>query len=96
MARVSIPSHWFNRIVCSGFDSDRVLGFSVNLGGRASKEERRWLKSHGYVFSGGAWIRADRKQTRMSYDAMKAHRRLVAARRKRATNLDNTAHVLGR
>ena len=38
-----------------------VYGFTIRFGRYATDDEKRWLRIHGYRFSGGVWARADRK-----------------------------------
>lgn len=53
----------FKRRILSGNPpfAPHVWGWIIRLGGPATPGEKAWLKAHGYAFSGGKWVRADRK-----------------------------------
>jgi hypothetical protein len=58
--RCPIGMNSFHRKLFSGNPphAPHVYGWIVRLGGSATPEQRAWLKSHGYCFSGGKWCRA--------------------------------------
>lgn len=61
--RTPIDPSRFLRMICAGNPPHAPLiwGFVLRLGGPATREEKAWLRAHGYRFSGGAWGRRDRK-----------------------------------
>lgn len=54
----------FKRRVFSGNPphAPHRYGWILRLGGPATAAERAWLKAHGYGFSGGKWLRPDRRK----------------------------------
>lgn len=90
MSKVPIPAHWFSRQILAGhvghptLDSPTlVLGFCVSFPGATPRDARLWLKSHGYAYLGGEWIRSDRGPSRLDYARYQQHRRLVTSRIRR-------------
>jgi hypothetical protein len=61
--RCPIDGDCFRRELFSGNPphAPHVHGWVVRFGGRASLEQRAWLKGHGYSFSGGKWCRSDKR-----------------------------------
>jgi hypothetical protein len=75
-----IPPDLFRRVWMSSPGLAGILGFYVRFPGIASDEEREWLKSHGYKYSGKDWFRMDRSTTKMTRDDLRAHHRKVRDR----------------